>query len=570
MDRLSIKEKAVGAFLGAAVGDALGWPNEDRSHRVRKKEQPLGIGGGFSSWVRRKGFMAFTFEEPIFPGEYSDDTQLILALARSLRTKNWWEDFARVELPSWLLYERGGGIAVKRSAKAWSVGKPPWAPTKESDAYWDAGGNGVCMRILPHVFCHAQGSPFSLSEDIFLNGILTHGHPRALVGATLYGFALWLCIRENGSLRFGGVIDELLRNRDEWARFPSNHREHSWPDHVRGGLSQYEDQWRQVVDEVVQLLEVARSRIERGALETGDEALRDLGAFSKIGGAGTVTACSAIFLASRYASSPKQGIRAAAGMVGTDADTIASMTAAILGAIHGRDCLNSLGPEVQDSKYIESTATTFRSATYKPRTSQVSRLNITGFNRRLKEASIGDTFDFPDGRQVLLQSRQSLVSKRAPAEQFRLQADDGQTLIISMMDRTAAKNLTVNQEENPSIIKDEAQVGVRLAAFDLREAQYFYESVLGLRITASSKIHLEFEKRIFVTATQSFHFHDATRDSAPRVMLRVPDVKRLFSRLAAAGKRPSSIHMENGEGTFCVLDPFGNQLEISGSLQLSK
>ncbi|WP_434785872.1 ADP-ribosylglycohydrolase family protein [Bacillus velezensis] len=105
------------------------------------------------------------------PGSYSDDTQLLFATARSLENKNWFSHFVKIELPTWLLYERGGGGATKRAADLWSNGHPPLEArkTKKDDikCYFEAGGNGVTMRILPHVF-----NSFANPNEIFTPSVL--------------------------------------------------------------------------------------------------------------------------------------------------------------------------------------------------------------------------------------------------------------------------------------------------------------------------------------------------------------------------------------------------------------
>ena len=107
--------KAEGAFLALAAGDALGWPQE-MPRRVRRDAGGATPSLEFRTWTRRNGGRFHPYDETIGAGEYSDDTQLTLAVARS-RThhgSNWWKAFMQVELPRWTIYERGGGGATKR------------------------------------------------------------------------------------------------------------------------------------------------------------------------------------------------------------------------------------------------------------------------------------------------------------------------------------------------------------------------------------------------------------------------------------------------------------------------
>ena len=52
-----------------------------------------------------------------------------------------------------------------------------------------AGGNGVVMRIMPHVIKNEEDIEY-IMKQVLLNGMYTHGHPRALVGAMLYAYSL--------------------------------------------------------------------------------------------------------------------------------------------------------------------------------------------------------------------------------------------------------------------------------------------------------------------------------------------------------------------------------------------
>ncbi len=197
-----MNDRAIGAMLGAAYGDALGWPNE-RTGRI-KNRQSQGKLQELKAWTRRSGGRFYPHDELIEAGDYSDDTQLILCLSRSLlHGEKWREYWTQIELPFWTLYERGGGGATKRAANAWLDGKNPWAENrnpKEVKKYFEAGGNGVAMRVLPHILYNADCDNFdAISLNIFLDGIVTHGHPRALAGALAYGYALWKSLRRESS-----------------------------------------------------------------------------------------------------------------------------------------------------------------------------------------------------------------------------------------------------------------------------------------------------------------------------------------------------------------------------------
>ena len=289
--------KVEGAFLALAAGDALGWPQEIRRSVRSNASGTPSPRIEFQTWTRRTGGRYRPYEETIGAGEYSDDTQLTLAVARS-RTNHgadWWKAFMRVELPRWTIYERGGGGATKRAAQAWLAGSPPWQSGK-TDAvrrYFDAGGNGVAMRVLPHaLFLAGQDHSAVLVHDVVRDGAATHGHPRALVGATACAYAAWSLARRNRTLGFGELLDLLIDEQDRWGAFP---------DMVRGGDEwfaaagrvfdePYERLWERTVGEMRQLLEQARNGIRAGALADDRAVLDDLGCFVRFKSAGDVRA----------------------------------------------------------------------------------------------------------------------------------------------------------------------------------------------------------------------------------------------------------------------------------------
>lgn len=193
----TIHYRALGAMLGAAYGDALGWPNERSRNKAKAPE--AGAFHKLRAWQRdqsnRFGILRFEIEK----GSYSDDTQMILCLSRSLlKSDEWYKHYTTKELPFWQVYQRGGGGATKSAVKAWASGIAPWL-SDEKERFFNAGGNGVAMRVLPHAIMGYKLDFGHTAHNILLDGIATHGHPQALVGALAYCYALLYALRQ-GSL----------------------------------------------------------------------------------------------------------------------------------------------------------------------------------------------------------------------------------------------------------------------------------------------------------------------------------------------------------------------------------
>ena len=423
-----------GIFLGAAVGDALGWPQEARGGLVggQKERDRVTPRPEFRSWTRHAGHYSNRYRDPVRSGEYSDDTQLLLATARScLAGERWWERLTEVELPTWPLYQRGGGGAVLTAAASWGDGRPPWrsdgaarAPAVEK-RYRGAGANGVAMRIAPHVLW--ADDPDDLIRRIVRDGIATHGHPRALVGALVYAFALSHAASSRATHGFGDSVEAATAGLIDVDRvLPALPPD--WG--TAQDLEVFAVAWQETNKETSQLLALIADSLHRGAMSNPEATLERLGcADPKINGAGTVSAAAAIYLASRFAARPQDGLLSAAFLRKADTDTLASLTAAILGALHDTYWLGNLSG-VQDADYIaglgeRSAARVTDPPPWPTRRPHTLRRTLTNALHR------GDTHgEFPDGRQYRLDDLAPLHDGRVL--RARLSLDDGQTVIVDL------------------------------------------------------------------------------------------------------------------------------------------
>ena len=200
----TIHYRALGAMLGAAYGDALGWPNERSRNKAKAPE--AGAFHKLRAWQRDQSTKFAILRYEIEKGSYSDDTQMILCLSRALlKSDQWYKHYTTKELPFWQVYQRGGGGATKSAVKAWASGIAPWL-SDEKERFFNAGGNGVAMRVLPHAIMGYKLDFWHTAHNILLDGIATHGHPQALVGALAYGYALWYALRQ------GSLANHTLRS----------------------------------------------------------------------------------------------------------------------------------------------------------------------------------------------------------------------------------------------------------------------------------------------------------------------------------------------------------------------
>jgi ADP-ribosyl-[dinitrogen reductase] hydrolase len=162
MREVSLQERAVGAYLGLAVGDALGATTEfmtpmeiQESYKVHRKI----CGGG---WLRLK------------PGQVTDDTEMSLALGRSILQQRGVQAAAVASAFSdWM---RGKpvdiGNTVRRGIVNFRTTGEPWVSENEYDA-----GNGACMRCLPIALYCWNGTAEELAAVSRIQSHVTHNNP---------------------------------------------------------------------------------------------------------------------------------------------------------------------------------------------------------------------------------------------------------------------------------------------------------------------------------------------------------------------------------------------------------
>jgi len=483
--------RAVHAFTALAVGDALGWPMEDRGNRVGGTAS-LKPRWAFESWERRDGGGYAPHVQPLDPGAISDDTQLALAVARSLlRGPDWWEHLTRVELPIWTVYERGGGGATKRAAQSWLSGRPPWSDDRADrrGRYFDAGGNGAAMRCLPHCLIDI---PFDeLATRLDLDAVVTHGHPYALIGSRVYAYALRYALGRTEPLAFGELLDRVIAGGGEWGRAPQlpDDWRHAADEHHAG----YGAAWERAIDKTHALLRTAREGIQQGAIAVDRDTLEQLGVFGRERGAGHITATAAVFLASRYLTQPRQGLLQAAFSRGADTDTLAAMTGGLLGALSPEGWLQPLDQQVQDSDYVVRTAVELIDGHREPPSSPFTTRDRTKLYRFLDTARPGARTDLPLGHAKVMDIT-DYDSRSQYIRAWTLRTDAGQTIHIKRNDKGRdgkPRWITLSVPDEP-LEAEEQRGGLVLLVDDLDRARDFYEAVADLRVTRATRGFVSF------------------------------------------------------------------------------
>lgn len=547
--------RIAGAFVAFAAADALGWPQEMRPKRGTPSAE-------LRSWVRQSGGRFRPHEEPILAGEYSDDTQLLFAVGRARLTGDAWAKcLAARELPFFHLYNRGAGRSVLRACRAWRNGTAPWLVTdaEERNAYFQAGANGAAMRVLPHVAWHAAlDDAAALNDDVFADGILTHGHPRALLGASLFAQAARLVARNEGTLGYGELVHRLADNVELWAQ-PSYAPHSAWLTSYERCIGPMSTHWEQTISEIRELLRIADAGLARGALADDQEILAALGCFGKFKGSGTVTAVAAIYLASRYAAQPTGGVISAAFAYGADTDTLAAMTGGLLGALHGQDWMPSQWLRVQDCSSLEDLASQLVERRVIRKWRAVDENALTSLVENLGGASKVTV----DGELVgdVVAKGELIHRGKAAVNVWKVRLNDGQTIYLKRFIEKAEKAPKRDKSSEkagkaPVVRGIKAKLkGIRLATADLEGLAAFYEQALGV-----SALRAEGELRVGPVAIAGTA---AAAPAPPTWIFEASDVEAVVVRLQSLGARELE---RSGDAAMSVwvriADPAGNVIEI--------
>lgn len=193
-----INSRARAAFIGMAVGDALGATVEFMTaSEIAAKYGTFReiIGGG---WLRLK------------PGQVTDDTEMALCIARAIVSNQAWSlEAIAANFAAWLKSRPVDcGDTCRKGIRSYMLNGTLEVPPSQ----WDAG-NGAAMRLLPVAF-------YSLPDDQLLKKYaveqahLTHNNP--------VSDAACICLGKLIHMALCGASKTLMRREVDGlvARFP--------------------------------------------------------------------------------------------------------------------------------------------------------------------------------------------------------------------------------------------------------------------------------------------------------------------------------------------------------------
>ncbi|MEI6511259.1 MAG: ADP-ribosylglycohydrolase family protein [Candidatus Uhrbacteria bacterium] len=331
MDRSKLRSHVRGCFLGIMYGDAIGLPWETKkAEQILAETNGLGVTGPTA--IPKDHFFKSVRHLPF--GSPSDDWALTSATARAyIAFANYRSDDVRPILAREFAHEllRTSGIGwgkgtknsvreMDRFLRGYADGRSPMVPTPLREGV--GSGNGVLMRIAPCAIvdgtCLASGDKRyrSLQDDVFENGAMTHGDPRASIAAYSVAWTLSIVMLH---LAQGRTVDEITATlRKEGASIARSAAYTS--EHFHSGGRTVSDALNRVDDPGV------LDSVESLAATTGTSTLCWESAAFSIG----------VFL--RNLRDPRAAILEAIN-AGGDTDSNASIVGGLVGLLNGEDAL---------------------------------------------------------------------------------------------------------------------------------------------------------------------------------------------------------------------------------------
>ncbi len=333
-------DRFLGSVLWSAIGDALGWPTKYAYTYADHGLKPFYAHPmqGFVPWLLHdQGQPDST--EVVAPGTYSAHTQIMLALAHSIESDGLFnpEHFAFIELPLWLQAARAADETSLAATRHLSQGGIVWSQSFYSTPrrnYFQARTNDALVRSLPIVLT-SIGAERRIIIQTFVQTLITHGHPQAMLGTILYALSLHFVLSASstpdGDVMLAYLADQLstishVVMDDERLAFWTR----QWNEHTRQDFWLV---WRAVAQAALHNLELIASPILPLAY------YKQVGARHPATKDYTLPTLSvALYLFYQYWQQPERALLTAVDTFGSATDVIGACIGALLGALYGLSC----------------------------------------------------------------------------------------------------------------------------------------------------------------------------------------------------------------------------------------
>jgi ADP-ribosyl-[dinitrogen reductase] hydrolase len=195
--------KALGAYYGLAVGDALGAPIEFLTKReiAQRGTHREMTGGG---WLKLK------------PGQITDDTEMSLYLGRAwLQADGWDTRIAAGQLAAWLKHHPiDVGNTCRRGIRRYMLDGTLHGEACEGD-----GGNGAAMRILP-IALATFGDDAAFEQAAIEQAHITHHHPLSDAATLTLGYMVHALMAGRGVKACRDLANTLVKTYPQFRFSP--------------------------------------------------------------------------------------------------------------------------------------------------------------------------------------------------------------------------------------------------------------------------------------------------------------------------------------------------------------
>jgi len=205
-DRQQIVERAKGAFVGLAVGDALGATTEFMTPQEIKQRY------GVHKQIIGKGWLYLR------AGQVTDDTEMSICIGRAIRDSQGWNLGAVAEeFANWL---RGRPVDVGSTCARGISNYIIHKTLEVAPSRWSAG-NGALMRMLP-VALYTLGNEELLAQCLVEQAHLTHNNPLSDTACVFFGRLIHEALT-------GATLNQLQLHTDHFVDEHPDFRYHPYP-----------------------------------------------------------------------------------------------------------------------------------------------------------------------------------------------------------------------------------------------------------------------------------------------------------------------------------------------------
>jgi ADP-ribosyl-[dinitrogen reductase] hydrolase len=206
----SRRHRAIGALVGSAVGDALGAPFEFRPARTFSRRFPHRALGTRTEMCGGRGWE---------PGEWTDDTQMALMVAASLRDRGGLDEPDMFD--RFVRWAKAPLKDIGAQTHAVLASGVPWDQAAADHVARGglAAGNGSLMRATTSALYFATDTAASIDAARRIS-TLTHGDPAAGEGCVIYHLTIAAALDGRDPLgELPKALDVVREDqRERWAR----------------------------------------------------------------------------------------------------------------------------------------------------------------------------------------------------------------------------------------------------------------------------------------------------------------------------------------------------------------